>query len=456
MTLNRGADGSGTGILPVTSHGQDAHATAVPGGTAKDRHVLVISVDGMGGQFLAQTAPKVHAPNLLRLRREGSYAEGVLGVYPTVTYPSHTTIVTGRMPAEHGIYTNLSSREAGKNPGDWFWFSNAIKVPTVWDEARSHQLTTGAIFWPVTAGAPIDWDVPEIWDPRHGEVGDPLYVAKFATPGLLFQALLEIGPPQKGADEDIAREQLAAFVLKKYKPNLLLFHLASLDSEEHRHGPASPEVAATLELEDKLIGELLDAVKAAGLADSTEVFVVSDHGFLPFENEIAPNVLLAKAGLLTLDGQGRVSGGKIATVDNGGSFFIYWPEGEDLRPAVEEALKPLREQGVLWGVLNRGALHDLDADPAAQMALEAQEGWDFTSEATGDAVRKLGATHGTHGYLPSRPALRSSFIAWGPGIKAGLDLHLIPMTALGPTILRALGIDDPNFGSAPPLAEIFK
>jgi len=418
--------------------------------------VLVISVDGMGGQFLAQTAPKVRAPNLLRLRREGSYAEGVLGVYPSVTYPSHTTIVTGRMPAEHGIYTNLSSREAGKNPGDWFWFSNAIKVPAVWDEARSHQLTTAAVFWPVTAGAPIDWDVPEIWDPQKGEVGDPLYVAKFATPGLLFQALMEIGPPQKGADEDITRAQLAAFVLKKYKPNLLLFHLASLDSEEHRHGPQSPEVAATLELEDKLIGELLDAVKVAGLADSTDVFIVSDHGFLPVENEVAPNVLLAKAGLLTLDAQGKVSGGKIATVDNGGSFFIYWPEGEDLRPAVEEALKPLREQGVLWGLLNRNALRDLGADPAAQMALEAQEGWDFTSRATGDVVRKLGATRGTHGYLPSRPALRASFIAWGPGIKAGQDLHLIPMTALGPTILRALGIDDPNFGSAPPLAEIFK
>jgi predicted AlkP superfamily pyrophosphatase or phosphodiesterase len=430
--------------------------SAAPGGIAKDRHVLVISVDGMGGQFLAQTAPKVRAPNLLRLRREGSYAEGVWGVYPSVTYPSHTTIATGRMPAEHGVYTNLSSREAGKNPGDWFWFSNAIKVPTLWDEARSHQLTTGAVFWPVTAGAPMDWDVPEIWDPQKGEVGDPLYVAKFATPGLLFQALMDIGPPEKGADEDITRAQLAAFVLKKYKPNLLLFHLASLDREEHRYGPASPEVAATLELEDKLIGELLDAVKAAGLADSTDVFIVSDHGFLPVENEVAPNVLLAKAGLLRLDGEGRVSGGKIATVDNGGSFFIYWPEGEDLRPAVEEALKPLREQGVLWGILNRGALRDLGADPAAQMALEAQEGWDFTSRATGDAVGKLGATRGTHGYLPSRPALRASFIAWGPGIKADLDLHLIPMTALGPTILRALGIDDPNFGSTPPLAEIFK
>ena len=410
----------------------------------------------MGGQFLAQTAPKVHAPNLLRLRQEGSSAQGVLGVYPTVTYPSHTTIVTGRKPGEHGIYTNLSSRQAGKNPDDWFWYSNAIKVPTLWDEARSHHLTSAGLFWPVSAGAPMEWDVPEIWDPQKGEVGDPLYVAKFSTPGLLFQALMEIGPPKQGVDEDITRTQLAAWVLKKYKPNLFLFHLGSLDSTEHGHGPQSPEAATTLELEDKLIGQMLDADKAAGLADSTDVFIVSDHGFLPVENEVAPNVLLAKAGLLTLDAQGGISGGKIATVDNGGSFFIYWPEGEDLRPAVERALRPLREQGVLWGILNRAALRDLGADPAAQMALEAQAEWEFTSRATGEAVRKLGATRGTHGYLPSRPELRSSFIAWGPGIKAGLDLHLIPMTSLGPTILRALGIDDANFGSAPPLVDIFR
>ena len=153
---------------------------------AQERHVLVISVDGLGASLYDLLAAKIHISNLLRLRREGSYAEGVLGVYPTVTYPSHTTIVTGRMPAEHGIYSNLSSREPGKNTADWFWFAKAIKVPTLWDEARAHGLTTGAVFWPVAAGAPIYWDVPEIWDPQKPLQVDPSYVAKYATPGLLF------------------------------------------------------------------------------------------------------------------------------------------------------------------------------------------------------------------------------------------------------------------------------
>ena len=284
---------------------------------AAERHVLVISVDGLGASLYDRLAAQIHISNLPKLRKEGSYAEGVLGVYPTVTYPSHTTIVTGRMPAEHGIYSNLSSRQAGKNSEDWFWFTKAIKVPTLWDEAREHRLTTAAVFWPVTAGAPIDWDIPEIWDPQKPLQVDPSYVAKYATPGLLFEALLEIGPPQPGQELDVTRTRLATFILKKHKPNLLLVHLCDLDEEEHQFGPDSPQAAATLEKIDGHIGELLAADQAAGLADSTDVFIVSDHGFLPVEAEIKPNVLFVKAGLVTADERGNVTGGRIATVANG-------------------------------------------------------------------------------------------------------------------------------------------
>ena len=439
-------------ILPIYFRAQGAPSSR----PAEKRHALLISVDGLGASLYDRLAAKIHISNLPRLRREGSYAEGVVGVYPTLTYPSHTTIVTGRMPAEHGIYSNLSSREPGKNLGDWFWFANAIKVPTLWDEARAHHMTTGAVFWPVAAGAPIDWDVPEIWDPQKPLVVDPIYVAKYATPGLLFEALLEIGPPRPGQELDVTRTRLATFILKKHKPNLLLVHLVDLDEEEHQFGPDSPQAAATLEKIDGHIGELLAADQAAGLADSTDVFIVSDHGFLPVEAEIKPNVLFVKAGLLTADEKGNVTGGRIDTVANGGSFFIYWPESEDLRSKVNEALKPLRDQGVLWAVLERAALKELAAEPAAQMALEAATGYAFSSGAAGDLLAKEESTTGTHGYLPFRHELESSFIAWGPDIRSGVDLHTIRMTEIAPTILKAMGIDDPKFGDRPPLTDIFK
>ena len=89
-------------------------AQDLPQPPSADHHVLVVSLDGMGANFYAQTALNAHIPNLKRLRAEGSYAEGVEGVYPTVTYPSHSTIVTGRTPAEHGIYSNVAVRTAEK------------------------------------------------------------------------------------------------------------------------------------------------------------------------------------------------------------------------------------------------------------------------------------------------------------------------------------------------------
>jgi len=420
------------------------------------RHVIVISVDGMGAHYYVSPPPGIHIPHLMQMKLEGSFAEAVEGIYPSVTYPSHTTIVTGQMPAVHGIYTNLSSREAGKNTGDWFWFSKSIKVPTLWDEARKAHLTCASVFWPVTAGAAIDWDLPEIWDPAKGEVGDPMYVAKFATPGLLLEALMALGPPPYGEDNDLTRAHLAEFLEKQHKPSLLLIHLDTLDSIEHQHGPDTNEAVATLERIDTRIGEIEDAVREAGLENSTDFFVVSDHGFMSVTRTIHPNILLAKAGLLTLDEHGRVTGGKIATVSNGGSMFIYWPEGDHLEGAVDTALKPLRDQGLLWSVFDQNALRELGADPEARMALEAPRGAMFGSEARGDLMSKARTQIGTHGYFPYRAGLEASFIAWGQGIKGGVNLHRISMTAVGPTLLKALGIDDPKFGSQPALNSIFK
>jgi hypothetical protein len=123
---------------------------------------------------------------------------------------------------------------------------------------------------------------------------------------------------------------------------------------------------------------------------------------------------------------------------------------------VNEALKPLRDQGLLWASLDRAALKELAAEPAAQMALEAPTGYAFSSGAAGDLLAREKSTTGEHGYLPFRQELEASFIAWGPDIRSGADLHTIRMTEIAPTILKAMGIDDPKFGDRPPLKEIFK
>jgi len=413
----------------------------------------------MGADFYARTAPNAHLPNLKRLRAEGSYAEGVQGVYPTVTYPSHTTIVTGRTPAEHGIYSNISVRTPEIKVENWFWYARDIKRPTLWDETRRAHLTSAAVSWPVTVGAAIDWNIPEIWDASKGVIWDLHYIAQHATPGLTEAAQQALGPMPAGLNVDVVRTRVAAYLIRKYRPNLMLVHFADPDHTEHAFGPASPQAVQALEECDGHVGELLEAVRESGLADSTDVFIVSDHGFLPTDYLIQPNVLLAKAGLLTTNSAGQITSGRISTLSNGGSFFIYWPEGPDgeaLRGRVQAALMPLREKGVLWAEFNRSALHDLGAEPAVQLALDAPEGYAFNNVATGDLITRKKSTGGTHGYLPYRYKLESSFIAWGPDIRAGVNLHRIRMMSEGPTILKALGINDAGFGDEPPLNEIFK
>ncbi|MGH9376123.1 MAG: alkaline phosphatase family protein, partial [Terriglobia bacterium] len=264
-----------------------------------------------------------------------------------------------------------------------------------------------------------------------------------------------IGPPKPGEDDDDLRTQLAIYVIEDLKPFVLLVHIVYMDATEHHYGPKSAQAASSLEGCDKRIGAMIAALSKAGLAGNTDVFIVSDHGFLTVHRVIHPNTLLVRAGLLTAGAKGNITGGKIDTVSNGGSFFIYWPPKGDLRTAVKSALKPLINQGLLWGVLGPQALRELGADPHAQLALEAPRGAMFDGAATGPLVSSR-PEGGSHGYLPFRQGLAASFIAWGPDIKTSVDLHRIRMTSVGPTILKAMGINDPDFGGGPALTGLWR
>jgi hypothetical protein len=97
----------------------------------------------------------------------------------------------------------------------------------------------------------------------------------------------------------------------------------------------------------------------------------------------------------------------------------------------------------------------MGADSQACLALEALEGDEFSESAHGDLV-VLEKQKGTHGYLPWRQGLECSFIAWGQDINSGLDLRDIALTEVGPTILKAMSVDDSSFGDKAPLRAIFR
>src|SRR5437868_4040162 len=91
--------------------------------------LVVISVDGLDNRYLQDAGRMgLKIPNLRRLMREGQYSRGVIGVVPTVTWPSHTTILTGVDPSVHGILGNQRPKSDG---GDYYWSASLIKVPTL-------------------------------------------------------------------------------------------------------------------------------------------------------------------------------------------------------------------------------------------------------------------------------------------------------------------------------------
>jgi predicted AlkP superfamily pyrophosphatase or phosphodiesterase len=90
----------------------------------------MISVDGLSPGYVTQAGEHhLHVPVLQRFMQQGTYADGVVGVVPTLTYPGHTTLVTGVSPEKHGIYNNVRFDPLGRNKEAWYWYASDIKAP---------------------------------------------------------------------------------------------------------------------------------------------------------------------------------------------------------------------------------------------------------------------------------------------------------------------------------------
>ena len=201
--------------------------------------LVVISVDGLRPDYV--TAADEHGakvPELRKFLREGTYADGVTGVVPTVTYPSHTTLMTGVWPAKHGILANTTFDPLGKNFQGWYWYAEDIRVPTLWSAAAAAGRTTASIQWPVTAGAKITWDIPEYW--RAGTPDDMKLLRAIATPGLLEEGKAAIGEYRGGGDLSVEGDQVrgkyAVWILETKHPSLAD---ASFDGAGSRGAPIS-------------------------------------------------------------------------------------------------------------------------------------------------------------------------------------------------------------------------
>ena len=427
-------------------------ALATLPGVAMANPVLLISIDGLRpGDVLEADKRGLAIPNLRRFVREGAYASGVTGVLPTLTYPSHTTLITGVAPARHGITANNSFDPTGINQGGWTWYASDIQVPTLWDEASKAGLTTGNVHWPVSVAAKgVTWNLPQIW--RTGHADDVKLLDALATPGLRAELERATGISYAmGIDESLAgdenRGRFATALIEAHRPDFLTVYLTALDHEQHARGPDTPEAHAVLEQIDEIVGQLVAAERKAH--PDAVIALVSDHGFEATHSAVNLFRPFIDERLITLGTDDKVASWLAMPWISGGSAAIMLarPDDRALAARVRALLDRLAADPAygIARIADRTQIAQMGGNPLAAFYVDLQPGF-VTDIFRGPAAPLVAPAliKGMHGYFPGPAHLQSTFLLMGEGIPAGRKLGQVDMRAIAPTLARIMGASLPD------------
>jgi predicted AlkP superfamily pyrophosphatase or phosphodiesterase len=420
------------------------------------RHVVLVSVDGLAASYLHDE--RAELPTLRALASQGASAQGMITSFPSVTWPSHVSLMTGTHPARHGVIGNsVYDRTLGRPLvyiGDPELIkSEAVQVPTLYDAAHDEGLQTAAVIWPCSSGAStLDYVIP---DSNKAELH-----ARFTTPALyslLDKKGIDIRPlagwgwsKERSSERDQLYTQVTCQLLQAKKVNLILLHLIKPDGVEHAYGPHTPEAYAAVQEADGHIQTIWNALNQPPFAGRSALFVVSDHGFAPYEKIIQPNVVLERLGLIELHADKKVKERKAWCVAQGGSAFIYVLESEGR----DQRLAQLREEfesleGVAE-VIGDERFEELGLPlphnnrQAPDLVLATGPGYSFSDGLDGEAVVSAGGRKGSHGHLPQPDYMHALFVAAGTGIREGVELEQVNNIDVAPTIARLMGLDLPD------------
>lgn len=425
------------------------HYTAKPANknNKKARYLVVISIDALNS--LDYDCIK-DLPNFKFLMDNGSYAKEVIGVYPSLTYPSHASIITGVYPDKHGICSN-EINEPGVKKQKWYWYSKDIKVPTLYDAAKRQGKTVGALFWPVTAGGNIDYLLPEIWNVK-GNKSQIQAALKYGSPVFdiilknKFASYLKIGS-KSHLDNFTAAS--AAYMIKIKRPDLSLIHLTEVDHMRHKYGVMSKEVNTVLKNEDGRIGKIIQAVKDAGIYRDTAFIVIGDHGFRDVDYRICMNTALRNAGLISVDKGGKLLDWKayVNSCDGSAQVFLKDQNDSETRNKVEQILYEYKnnDDSIIKEIYTKEQCKEKRVTGDFTYMLEAEKGYYFANDwALKDVINKRKEYHATHGYDPLTPGYRTFFIASGAGIRKNVIIPSINLVDECPTMAKLLGVDMGN------------
>jgi predicted AlkP superfamily pyrophosphatase or phosphodiesterase len=209
--------------------------------TRKFDHVIIIGIDGMGVNGIENSA----TPTLDRLMQEGIFTLNARGVLPTSSSPNWASMIMGAGPEQHGITSNdwqkdshiLPPIETG--PGGIF--------PTIFSVIKENnsEAVTGAVY---------QWN----------------------DFGRLFEKSL-VNYDTSALGENKTTDLACEFILSE-KPEFCFIHIDHVDGAGHKWGYDSEGYHGSIEKADKLINQIFQTIKKAGIAESTLLIVSADHG----------------------------------------------------------------------------------------------------------------------------------------------------------------------------------
>lgn len=414
---------------------------------ARDRHVMVLCVDGLPAYLFAdKNAPM---PNIRKLAAEGVVAEGMIVANPAVTWPNHTSLMTGVWPERHGVLFNGVLERPGLglpikvNPRKDKL--ELVQFPTIYDSIHEQGMTIAAINWPCTRNAStIHDDFPDV--PESFDFTTPRLIAGMKDAGIVTDADIREFMKLSSPARDHIWTQAVCHVIRERKPNLTLFHLLNVDSIHHRYGPQTAAGYSAVAYADSCIRDVIDAIDAAGIRDRTTIMIVSDHGFISVPRTLQPNVVLRQAGLLTVEND-QASTARAHVYPEGGIGMVYLTVPDTYEEDRRKVIELFRDRNEIAEILTPAdySRHGLplpaDNRQMADLILVAKEGFGFSLNPNGDDfVVNSQTTVGMHGFLSTNSKMNATFIASGYEIKKGATLGLIENRDVAPTIARLLGV----------------
>lgn len=447
-----------------------AWADAPPGKAAL--HILLV-LDGLRPDSIN---PR-DTPNLYRLRSEGVTFANSHSVFPTVTRVNGTALGSGNYPERNGIMGNrIYIPEVDAKAA----FSN--------DDADKLLVMGDHIVTSVGLAEILQRAGERFVEVSSGSAGGSLLVAPRSPDGMglalsagfhgleqagrlkaaIEEVIKRVGPaPHKGGAMDDhqssvswAMKVLDEYVLPELKPRVVVSWMTEPDHSQHGHGLGSSQAIDAIRNDDAEIGKLLAKLESLGLAERTDIMVVSDHGFSTTDHEVNVASAFRDAGFATME-----DGGDIVLASSGQEMNVHVKDHDPKKiAAIVEFLQRESWCGVIFTAPGRGAQHEgrvpgtfsleyvhlgghaRSPDIAFTFPWTSSanrfgvRGTDYSIVAKGGTVAVNGdkANHGGIGPF----TVTNTMLAWGPDFKRGIvDRMPAGNVDVAPTILHLLGMD---------------